>query len=1275
MVIALSVASCIDRNEIDVDVHTNVRTEATDGEIHAMAAGFNPLTDSKVVTKSLVDRITTRELNCQFLRMDEIIDSEGEGTYTFSFPDAMLVQAKSISSPDNTDWNLRGVTFNPAQTYKIRIKSTEDPEHPGDFIRDTTHFYHTRMVGWYPRNLDLFPEPTDNNVVYDYLDNHPDLYTELPDGRVAIHFENLTADDDVMVSDLKEGQQWHSSNPTWSPGAANDNGHYSVPFGHNNTRPKYLNYFKFKHYRSAIRVYARMENSDNAPTMWGKILGVTIADQPTACDIVLPDQVTPANSFNENEDPAPFFSGGNPGDVVWSKPKNFDIVTTPMFGKNDSNSDPELMKEVDFDNLDFSDDATGEALNIYLGYSMIQPEHDVTIEINTTSGIYRITVPHEFHDGKNVENIFLPSYYYTVVINFTTEGTVAEILQKESEEYYYDMTARSVLKEEDSESDAITGYAFSNCYILDANPSTNKRLSAALDSLNLELGLTGSSKIQQFDGYAFCAIRAGNDKAGILDSRFVPNDVSLVPNSARLVWESADDGIPGLIRDVVLKHNYVRFRADNGRKGNAVIAVYDDQDRLLWSWHIWVTDTPNDVTVGGYTFLDRNLGATSTNEYSNYRASYGLYYQWGRKDPSMGPPSDDYNITSMISWPYYDYSFDKYESAEVKFIPTPTLADARKYPQYLLLPSAPVAGYDYNWMSDDYTILWGYDAATGKSHKSLYDPCPYGYKVPADELQKAITAAASTRNRSFSHGVSYGGNADRTKNLYLPYAGFKGEDRASNTVNLAWTDVGKAGDYQTAIVTENTANDENSHSYRHHRGRVLVYNATSKEYKIGSMTNHYNGQYADYNWTNRRTAASVRCVKENNGYGTIEATFTYTSKLGNDKLMPNDVITLNYSIDSYSSVITSLDIDLEYKTSEGISVKSSILSKNSGLSVSANGSIKFNVQDDNYLAGVSPNGYTFRLTVVNSDKSRKEMTIVLANGSFTSSMTQIRNINTVPTGVTASKNNSDAITWVGTKYDLTFTATASKSTTVSSVDIKDGANVLATINGSNGTSISNDDSGAKRIITMSTGNNQGKLPAFPTGGIMTLTVVYHTNRGDIESDIHLKVWDHLVKSLGAPLTAASFDDSVTYVIIYKGNGSDERYLRGTRTTSWGYTTYSFPATPISSNRFDKDNPSNEYLFTINGGAKATFKNINNGRFIYGDSNITANRSGMQYDVRYVGNKGFSITHVGNNEYYYYTLTISNNNLSSTSVQTSQSLGDYWEIIPYYQDAWVAPENL
>ncbi|MBQ5401520.1 MAG: BACON domain-containing protein, partial [Bacteroidales bacterium] len=103
------------------------------------------------------------------------------------------------------------------------------------------------------------------------------------------------------------------------------------------------------------------------------------------------------------------------------------------------------------------------------------------------------------------------------------------------------------------------------------------------------------------------------------------------PSRAEILWDD-NSTISNVSIDDNLK---VSFTA-TGNKGNAVIAVYN-RTNLLWSWHIWCTDSPKRMrheALDGtpIVLLDRNLGATSCIP-EDGAATYGCWYQFGRKDP------------------------------------------------------------------------------------------------------------------------------------------------------------------------------------------------------------------------------------------------------------------------------------------------------------------------------------------------------------------------------------------------------------------------------------------------------------------------------------------------------------------------------------------------------------------------------------------------------------------------------------------------------------------
>ena len=139
---------------------------------------------------------------------------------------------------------------------------------------------------------------------------------------------------------------------------------------------------------------------------------------------------------------------------------------------------------------------------------------------------------------------------------------------------------------------------------------------------------------------------------------------------------------------------------DRFSKGNAAIAAKDASGKILWSWHIWLPDDkPADQVYaeGSGTVMDRNLGARvagKSEDADTWHKSEGLLYQWGRKDPFPTVENDKYRFRQV------DYSSTANTAAY-------TVANPMYFVKYLSLP-------DGSWQDGT---------------KSVYDPCPPGYKV------------------------------------------------------------------------------------------------------------------------------------------------------------------------------------------------------------------------------------------------------------------------------------------------------------------------------------------------------------------------------------------------------------------------------------------------------------------------------------------------------------------------------------------------------------------
>ena len=190
--------------------------------------------------------------------------------------------------------------------------------------------------------------------------------------------------------------------------------------------------------------------------------------------------------------------------------------------------------------------------------------------------------------------------------------------------------------------------------------------------------------------------------------------------SASILWESfgtstAPDMLE-LIGGVCCGNGYIAFQtAEIFKEGNAVIAAKDASGNILWSWHIWFTDPPQ-AQVYYYnagTMMDRNLGATSATP--GDVGTLGLLYQWGRKDPFLGSSSISNSdlAESTITWPS-EVSTSSSRGTVDYVTSNPTT--------FVTASSSP---YDWHYSSRDNT-LW----TTSESAKSIYDPCPAGWRVP-----------------------------------------------------------------------------------------------------------------------------------------------------------------------------------------------------------------------------------------------------------------------------------------------------------------------------------------------------------------------------------------------------------------------------------------------------------------------------------------------------------------------------------------------------------------
>lgn len=356
-----------------------------------------------------------------------------------------------------------------------------------------------------------------------------------------------------------------------------------------------------------------------------------------------------------------------------------------------------------------------------------------------------------------------------------------------SEDWVHELTTKAVsenqltfIVDENTSSEARTAtitFEKDECYasvsIIQSGANTTKPYSHDLSANGIA---NCYIVIEAGDDYSFDCKYFGNGQDGILDCEDDPDGVEFhttnasissigKPAVADIIWQKDADNQNTLtmITDVQYDKDNKRisFKTD-GTKGNAIIGIYDKYDTLLWSWHIWCTDMPQDIKYSSscfevdYYVMDRNLGAVSCNP-ADGKKTFGAHYQWGRKDPFM----------LKINW--RDEMIDN---------PTNTLESAIQMPDKAFRGENKPNDWMQNSTPKVNHYLWGNSAfneilETAETYKTIYDPCPAGYQVPSTDVFQDLS-----RDEIEAVGTGFLINAENGQKLFMPYSGIG--DRGDN---------------------------------------------------------------------------------------------------------------------------------------------------------------------------------------------------------------------------------------------------------------------------------------------------------------------------------------------------------------------------------------------------------------------------------------------------------------------------------------------------------------
>jgi len=349
------------------------------------------------------------------------------------------------------------------------------------------------------------------------------------------------------------------------------------------------------------------------------------------------------------------------------------------------------------------------------------------------------------------------------------------------------------------------GRTTANCYLVHA-PGTYKiplvygnAIKHGSTNRNAYYTTQTNNTLQNFINHLKAGIYTGNDET----DPWIKNH-SITITGAKLIWQD----VQGMISSVDISGDYLTFTVDpdNIAPGNALIAATTDDDgteRIAWSWHIWVTtETLSDLTTiatgshnyqmapvnVGWVYSDRiyngntcKIQASSNGvvltfdviqpDGSEPWSGFNPYYQWGRKDPLLtgGYGSTTYRPAYTIDGPFsYDYRERNVTIASTIQVPSAQYRSTTT--------DGPYNTTKYNYWDAERTETTG---QTGATIKTIYDPCPPDFCVPAMGCLTYMGLNASYftySSRPPGTTWTMGG-----ANLFFPHTGLRAYSDGRNT--------------------------------------------------------------------------------------------------------------------------------------------------------------------------------------------------------------------------------------------------------------------------------------------------------------------------------------------------------------------------------------------------------------------------------------------------------------------------------------------------------------
>ena len=312
-------------------------------------------------------------------------------------------------------------------------------------------------------------------------------------------------------------------------------------------------------------------------------------------------------------------------------------------------------------------------------------------------------------------------------------------------------------------------------------------------------------------------------------------------NGAEVVWADAADLVhsPSIVHDGSDAFLDFEVKASDIQSGNAVVAVKKG-NTIVWSWHLWFApkDALDKIPVTNhqgkvYNFTKETLGwkptqwsgstynkprtvkvkvvqtiknggvaqetvINITQNPGNVKQGATTLYQFGRKDAFPGVATSDLKAGSIT------------ENAGDNMSITNNIQNPDKF--YIYGSSVWTNYGYYNLWSADNTVTGGYNQGNDNPVvKTVYDPCPVGFKMPANN---AFTGFTTTGLNSTSQselnvdgtddwqqwtnnfGHNFWTNSSKTATITFPASGLRSSNDGSLDV------VGNNGFYWSAVPND-----------------------------------------------------------------------------------------------------------------------------------------------------------------------------------------------------------------------------------------------------------------------------------------------------------------------------------------------------------------------------------------------------------------------------------------------------------------------------------------